>query len=844
MFSRPATAFFDIIPIIMTVPGKKNCAILATPLTIIAVMFPAILICPFLVSAPLWAGAQADAAADEDGLYRLIPDKGVYLGWMPAAYVTAGEKFSVDLSRFMDADPGTKITPLDEPGSFAPGMSVNGRFLEISVPEERSGLFDLPVSVQKGGAAGKTYLTLVINRITRRQFAYKPRKPVKKAAVAGSFNGWSGTAAPMNDDDNDGVWEASVPLDPGNHTYKFVVDGEWIPDPGNPDISADQYRNSLLTIEAGTTRTRPYLIPERRDRNGIVLRAGAENGEPLHKISALIQKADGSNRKAGFTMEKDLLRVDIAGAGAGSYLRVIVMDREGGVSAPLRIPLGDPAVFSWNDAVIYFALLDRFKNGDPGNDAPTKDPDILYPNEYHGGDLAGLLTKIEDGYFTSLGVNALWLSPVYQNPDKAFREYAEPRRYFSGYHGYWPTDFKKIDRRLGDMALLKKVVAAAHGRGIRVLFDMVFNHTHADHPYWREHPDWYAPLRLPDGRENLRLWNEYPFTTWFDRFLPTLDLDRQALVMELLENAKWWLEETGADGFRLDAVKHIRHHFWCSLRKYLRAAVERKRKERLYLVGETFLDRKGIMEFVGPDKLDGQFDFPLYDAVIPAFASGAGSFRDLDAALEAGERAYGKETVPLTLIGNQDKARFMAYADGDLPDAKIADDREVGYVKPPKADSGESYARLRHALTFIFTIDGAPLIYYGDEYGMTGAGDPDNRRDMRFGDELSGPEKEMLAFTGGLGRIRGAHPALRLGSRRTVLLESGLYAYARAWFDDRMLVIFNKSPLARKVSIRVSPDLPAGRYRNLLGEQEAEVDADGFFETTVLPMTSVIFSKV
>ncbi len=786
--------------------------------------------------------AQAGSAGDEDGLYRLVPDTGVYLGWMPVSYVTAGEKFTLDLSRFMDADTGTKITTPEEPGGFAPAMALKGRFLEIAAPEDREGLFALPVAVATGGKSAKSYLTLVINRRNRRVFTYEPQKPVKKVSVAGSFNGWNDSAAPMRDDDKDGVWEASLTLDPGNHIYKFVVDGEWIPDPGNPDISADQFRNSLLTVEAGAAGKRPYLIPERRGLNEIVFRAGAEDGKPPAKISALVQKADGSSRKAAFTTEKDLIKVDISGEGAGSFLRVIVMDQAGGVSAPLRIPLGVPARFGWNDAVIYFAMLDRFRNGDTKNDKPTKDPAILFPNEYHGGDLAGLLTKIEDGYFTRLGVNALWLSPVYRNPDAAFREYAEPRRYFSGYHGYWPVDFQKVDSRLGDLALLKKVVAAAHNKGIRVLFDMVFNHAHTEHPYWKAHPDWFVPLRLPDGRENLRLWNDYPFTTWFDRFIPTFDLGRPELVSELLGNAKWWLEETGADGFRLDAVKHVRHHFWCSLRKYLRAGVERKRGERLYLVGETFLDRGGIMEFVGPNKLDGQFDFPLYDALIPAFASGAGSFQALDAALEAGERAYGKETVPSTLIGNQDKARFMAFADGDLPDEKISDG-EVGYEKPPQVDNAGSYARLRQAFTFIFTIDGAPLIYYGDEYGMTGAGDPDNRRDMKFGDELSGPEKETLAYTGSLGRLRAAHPALRLGSRRTVLLEPGLYAYARAYFDDRLLVIFNKSSDERAVRIKVSPDLPAGKYKDLLGTREAEVGPDGYIEISVPPMAAAVFSR-
>ncbi|MCD5402152.1 alpha amylase C-terminal domain-containing protein, partial [candidate division NPL-UPA2 bacterium] len=207
------------------------------------------------------------------------------------------------------------------------------------------------------------------------------------------------------------------------------------------------------------------------------------------------------------------------------------------------------------------------------------------------------------------------------------------------------------------------------------------------------------------------------------------------------------------------------------------------------------------------------------------------------------ERIYGKETIRSTLVGNHDKARFMAYADGDLPDPDINDEREVGYANPPKVDHDTSYAKLKNALTFIFTIDGAPMIYYGDEIGMTGAGDPDNRRDMRFGDELTSQEKDMLDFTGRLSRIRNDHPALRYGSRHTVLLEQDVYAYARAYFSDRLLVVFNKSDRDKQVRFCVSPDLPAGTYTDLLGGQKTRADKKGFFELTVPSRSSMIFSN-
>lgn len=587
----------------------------------------------------------------------------------------------------------------------------------------------------------------------------------------------------------------------------------------------------------------PRLIPEKKTNEEIVFRVASSKKEiSLRKISALIQEPDGSNWKPRVRHKKEFIKVDIKGAPKGSYLRILVSDAQNRVSSPQRIPVRQADEFAWHDAVIYSVMLDRFRNGNPENDSPTKHPDILYQGEYHGGDLEGMLQKIEDGYFTRLGINTLWLSPLYQNPDEAYQECIPPYRYFSGYHGYWPIDMKKVDRRLGDMKLLKKVVEAAHKKGLRILLDMVFNHTHIENPLWKEHPDWYGSLKLPDGRENLRLWDECSFTTWFDRFIPSFNYDNPEVSRAMVENARWWLEETGADGFRLDAVKHIPGHFWSNLRKYLRQTVEIKRGRHLYMIGEAFLSRQGIMEFVGPNTLDGQFDFPLYDVIVPTFARDDSEFENLNAALEASERIYGKETIRSTLVGNHDKARFMAYANGALPDADINDEREVGYANPPQVNQDTSYAKLKNAFAFIFTIDGAPMVYYGDEIGMTGAGDPDNRRDMRFGDELTDQEKEMLDFTGRLSHIRNDHPALRHGSRHTVLLEQDVYAYARAYFSDRLLVVFNKSDRDKQVRFCVAPDLPAGIYRDLLSGQKREVDKKGFLELTIPARSSMIFS--
>jgi glycosidase len=181
----------------------------------------------------------------------------------------------------------------------------------------------------------------------------------------------------------------------------------------------------------------------------------------------------------------------------------------------------------------------------------------------------------------------------------------------------------------------------------------------------------------------------------------------------------------------------------------------------------------------------------------------------------------------------------MAYADGDLPDPKIDKEEEVGWGKPPKVDDADNYKKLELAHAFLMAIDGVPMIYYGDEFGMTGAGDPDNRRDMRFGDQLSPDEQRVLDNFKKVAAIRKAHPALRYGSRRTVQSDHDVYAFVRAYLNDRVAVIFNRGKNEAKIAIDVSPELADGAYADALHATDASI-RDGKLEVTV-PAESAIF---
>ena len=361
----------------------------------------------------------------------------------------------------------------------------------------------------------------------------------------------------------------------------------------------------------------------------------------------------------------------IAASADGTPTNVVRVAVDGGTTSVSSQNLGRdgarPSSFHWQDAILYYALTDRFADGDKSNDHPVNDPRVLPPANYHGGDLRGIRDKIDNGYFESLGVNTVWVAPLNKNPDKAYQESPEPHRWYTGYHGYWPISPEELDPHIGTARDLNELVDHAHAHGMKVIADLVLHHVHIEHPWWKQHRDWFGTLDLPDGRKNLRLWDEQQFTTWFEPYLPSFDFSKDAPVKALIDNSVWWANKYKLDGFRLDAVKHILPSFWWKFRAALRDRVDRKGEAPLYLVGETFKDRAGIMSFVGPNMLDGQFDFPLYDQIQETFGETKGEMKALDDSLGSSEKIYGKETLMSPLIGNHDKGRFMAYADGELP---------------------------------------------------------------------------------------------------------------------------------------------------------------------------------
>lgn len=654
---------------------------------------------------------------------------------------------------------------------------------------------------------GKTYeLPVKLNKTKKYLFTYKPKAGEKQVNLFGQFNSWNRQDLPMTDTNGDGILEIEIPLDPGRYEYKFFVDGKEIVDPENPvkvPNGLGDFNSVRIIEEEAKDKMFLHILGKEKSANELTLKFYFENTDRSNLISkeSVIALFDNqkfpdklmriNQREISLSVKNEMLK--------GEHAIRIAINRMGRHSNIQTVQIIDGQIAgsndkrTLNDQIIYSLMIDRFYDGDPSNDLPIIHDSLFKPANYNGGDLAGILQKIEEGYFDKLGVNTLWISPIVDNTNNPYREYPAPHRWYTGYHGYWPVSSTKVEEHFGDMNLARMVVEKAHERKINILLDFVSNHVHMEHPFWKEHRDWFGVLELPGGRKNLRLWDEYRLTTWFEPYMPSFDYIGSYDALEFMtDNAVWWLNVTGADGFRHDAVKHVPNEFWRMLTKKLKRNIELPKKKKLYQIGETFGGIDLIASYVTNGQLDAQFNFNLYDVAIPTFLDENASFKLLDYQMQKSFHVFGYNNLMGNLMDSHDKIRYMAYADGDL---EINDGRagEIAWTNPPQVDNPSSYDKLKVYMSYLLTIPGVPIIYYGDEIGMTGAADPDNRRMMRFDNELNEYEKKTFEDVSKLINIRKNHPALRYGDFLTLQADENIYAYIRSDMNERILTVVNKN---------------------------------------------------
>jgi glycosidase len=482
-------------------------------------------------------------------------------------------------------------------------------------------------------------------------------------------------------------------------------------------------------------------------------------------------------------------------------------DGYGGFNSVVRVDCSHCAprpAMDWRDGIMYFVVLDRFVDGDPSNDMPVAGAEL--PGQYQGGDIVGLKSKLDDGYFDQLGINMIWITSPLLNTHTAYP--GNDGHMYSGYHGYWPQDVTQMDPHFGSAGDLVAFVKDAHSHGIQVLLDYVMNHMTSDSALFQQNGSWFWPDSNGTGG-NCVCGQGCPYNTqcWFETYLPTFNMTDSDARNYSVNNALMWAKQIGFDGFRLDAVKQVDTSWFYQARARIQAEVAWD--QRFYMVGETFDGNRDLIKsYVNPDTLlDGQFDFPQRAQILGTILRRDGQFSDLDGFLATNDGYYGSGAVMSTFLGNHDVPRALELAlDTPLFGPWDNGQNDAWSNQPGPPSDPNPYQRLAVAYTLLFTTNGIPMIYYGDEYGMNGAGDPDNRHFMQWSN-YSADQTTLHDTIAALAKMRAAHPATRRGTRTTLGVTTDQYTYRMdsASDNDTLFVALNRGD-----STATAPGLPAG----------------------------------
>lgn len=656
--------------------------------------------------------------------------------------------------------------------------------------------------------------------------------------VRGSWDGFRSEHVPELQEDGGGRL-LRLELPAGEYQYLLQRGEELFVDPANPLTSfreADGIEvSSLLVADCSKPSIAIWAVEAGADGKarvaGQFLASSSEDELDEESISA--------------TSEGGALEVEAVDAGSGEFtlvasglargkhtVRVVARDEGGTEAEPARVALWvDPVAPTFADGILYQIMIDRFR-GDEGRslDAPPT------PGSRAGGTLGGVLAELEAGTFDELGVSALWLSPVYVNPVPA-RLGADGNEY-EGYHGYWPLESRRVDERIGGEAALEALVEAAHDRGMQVILDLVPNHVYEDNAIYLANRDkgWFTEPGCVCGTASCP-WAEHIQTCWFTDYLPDFRWQAGGTMSHAANEARFWLETFDVDGFRVDAVPMMPRATTRRIAYELRTTTDPR--AATFLLGEVFTgpgegSLAQLGQYLGPATLDSVFDFPLMWALRGALADGTGSFEEVEAILAAGDEMFaGSGGVMAHMVDNHDVTRFVSVAHGDA----FADPWGPTPAEQPAVD--EPYARLELALVAILTLPGLPVLYYGDEVGLAGGGDPDSRRVMPGEEALSERQKRVRDLTRRLGKLRRCSAALRAPDRQVLHVEPRVWAYARGEpaVGDGVVVIMHASTGPSSSSVP-SDILPAGSYVDVLSGSSVEV-APGQ-SVDVAPLTAMV----
>lgn len=421
----------------------------------------------------------------------------------------------------------------------------------------------------------------------------------------------------------------------------------------------------------------------------------------------------------------------------------------------------------WSDAVLYFVLVDRFADGERGNNARV---DRGNPGGWHGGDLPGLAAQLDE--IASLGATAIWINPVVKQIDTPAGGMGFDHWPF---HGYWADDFTRLDPHFGTEGQLKALVDAAHARGLKVLLDVVYNHVGYASAYTTSAAtrDW---IRAPDGNCDAR-----PVTCQVGG-LPDLRTELPEVRDYLFRAHLGLARRTGLDGFRLDTLKHVEHDFWREHRARSRAELG----NGFFLLGEVWGgSAEGLEEWFAPDEIDAGFDF-TFKGSCQSFVEGKGRTIAFAAYLDKRQRVHQGHYL-VHYLSSHDEPLALHQLGGDVDKLKLC-------------------------VALQMTSAGIPMIYYGEEVARRGGAWPTNRNDMPWGDRAVPPgagarrDEALRSYYRALIALRRAHPALSGGAFRALATDGDLLVFARERGADTVIVAINRGAQDAAAAV----PLPAG----------------------------------
>ena len=468
--------------------------------------------------------------------------------------------------------------------------------------------------------------------------------------------------------------------------------------------------------------------------------------------------------------------------------------------APAAVPLAEVRARLPQDEVIYFLLPDRFDNGDPRNDRGGLKGDRLrtgfdptHKGFYHGGDLKGLIRRLD--YIQGLGVTAIWFAPILANKPVQ----GPPGKESAGYHGYWVTDFTRVDPHLGTNADFAALVAAAHARGMKVYMDIIANHTAdviqfpecsrqsecsyrgiADFPYQRRggpggeainsgftgegdgsaanfarltDPNYAYTVRVPAAEHNVKVpaWLNDPIhyhnrgdstfrgeSSQQGDFVGLDDLmtESPAVIAGMIDIYGSWIDRFGIDGFRIDTAQHVNAEFWQAFTPAMIARAKARGIPNFHIFGESYTDEMNPAHVALHTRLDK----------LPTM---------LDfpfAAAVKGTVAGAAGTDLLAKLFRADPL-YEGGAEGALQQATFLDNHDMGrfgmFVRKafPAAGDDEVLKRVELAHAMLLTLRGVPTIYSGDEQGFAGKGGDQDSRQTLFASKTASYNEDSLIGT-------------------------------------------------------------------------------------------------